>query len=126
MLSIRLSSRTWLLQVAALLSHKDSKLGIAAAEILVHAASYMAQDIKKDNDEEDEEQEESEQLLLAQRLKPALLQLCSSGSPKAAKAAIRCDNRDNTSQTGVLCRPIPALEVACFVLNSSKWSYSNG
>ena len=39
--------------------------------------------------DEEEEQAEAEQVSFAEKLKPLLLQLCSSGSPKAAKVAIR-------------------------------------
>ena len=106
------------MQVAVLLSHKDSKLGVAAAEILTHAASYMAQDVSKD-DGEDEEQEEFEQLPLAERLKPLLLQLCSSGPPKAAKVAIRCDHDcGSTFQKQELLNHSPAVSAACIALDS--------
>ena len=67
------------MQVAELLASKDTKLATAAAGILIHAAAPMLQsESSSENDGG-----------LAARLKPLLLQLCSSGAPKAAKVAIR-------------------------------------
>jgi len=67
-------------QVAGLLSSKDTTVATAAASILIHAAAPILQSVfSKDEEEED----------LATRLKPLLLQLVSCGTPKAAKVAIR-------------------------------------
>ena len=67
------------MQVAELLASEDIKLATAAAGILIHAAAPMLQS----------ESSAGEGSGLAAKLKPLLLQLCSSGAPKAAKVAIR-------------------------------------
>lgn len=67
------------MQVAELLASEDIKLATAAAGILIHAAAPMLQS----------ESSAGEASGLAAKLKPLLLQLCSSGAPKAAKVAIR-------------------------------------
>ena len=67
------------LQVAGLLASKDNKLATAGAAILIHAAAPMLQSQSSTAESED----------LPGKLKPLLLQLCSSGAPKAAKTAIR-------------------------------------
>lgn len=67
------------LQVAGLLAGKDNKLATTGAAILIHAAGPMLQSESSTADGED----------LPGKLKPLLLQLCSSGASKAAKMAIR-------------------------------------
>lgn len=67
------------MQVTELLASKDTKLATAAAGILIHAAAPMLQSEGSAGDGSD----------LSAKLKPLLLQLCSSGAPRAAKVAIR-------------------------------------
>ena len=67
------------MQVAELLASEDTKLATAAAGILIHAAAPMLQSENNAGDGSG----------FAAKLKLLLLQLCSSGAPKAAKVAIR-------------------------------------
>ena len=64
-------------QVLALLDDEDAGLAEAAAQILAHAGPAMRSDIASTDG------------VLA-KAKRRLLSLCKEGSPKAAKAAVRC------------------------------------
>ena len=95
-------------QVDELLCHKDSRLGTAAAQILTHAANYMLHNANREgnNDQDDTEEDASKQMSFAEKLKPQLLQLCSSGPPQAAKAAIRWETLCNKLlllHSGIIC-----------------------
>ena len=78
-------------------------MATTAASIFIHAAAPMLQSQTKSGQEEEEEETD-----LASKLKPLLLQLVSSGTPKAAKVATRCCS---------CCKP--SMTISCMCCNSS-------